>query len=135
MFEAEHLCTADAKVQAPPEIDDRHYSHTTKALMVLVGSASLVLFWTTAYWSAKFGLWLLNLFGSYKSYVTTAVVIYLAVSFARAFRTVQPLPYMPAVSYRGVNGGEPVHANRTGPGAQAKPSAGNDGSGHASFAS
>ena len=86
------ICLADAKVQAPPEIDDRHYSQTTKALMVAVGSASLVLLWTTVYWSAKAGLWLLSLFGIYKSYATALSVVYLAVSFARAFRAVELLP-------------------------------------------
>jgi len=129
------VCLADAKVQAPPEIDDRHYSQTIKGLMVVVGSASLVLFWMTVYWSAKAGLWLLSLFGSYGCYATAVLVVYLVVSFARAFRAVQPLPHMPAVRDKGVNGIEPVHASKAGPDATAGGSTGNSGSGHASFAS
>ena len=103
--------------------------------MVVVGSASLVLFWMTVYWSSKAGLWLLSLFGIYKSYATAVLVVYLVVSFARAFRAVQPLPYMPAVCDKGVNGIELVHASKAGPDATSGGSTGNDGSGHASFAS
>ena len=127
-----NLVSAEAKVQAPPEIDDRHYSQMTKALMVVVGSASLVLFWTTVYWSAKAGLWVLNLFGSYKSYATAVLAVYLAVSFARAFVPVQPLPYMPPSSDMNINGWTAVKAPKLGLDVS---SGGNDGSGHASVAS
>lgn len=124
---------ADAKLQAPPEIDDRHYPRLTKALMVLVGSLSLVLFWTTVYWSARFGLWLLSLFGSLRPHVTAVLVVYLAVSFVRSFRPSQPLPHIPAVGQQGEKGPQSVDASRVDPRPTA--SAGNDGDGHAAFTS
>lgn len=103
--------------------------------MVVVGCASLVLFWTTTYWTVRFGLWILSLFGSYRPHATAVLLVYLAVSFARAFRAVQPLPYMPPVSNLGVNGAEHVHASKAGPDVQPIGKTGNDGSGHASFVS
>ncbi|KAL3151188.1 hypothetical protein ABBQ38_013042 [Trebouxia sp. C0009 RCD-2024] len=66
----------DAKVQAPPEVDDRHHTRLTKALMVLVGSFSLVWFWTTVYWSARIGL--LSMFGSLRPHVKGMLVVFLA---------------------------------------------------------
>ena len=117
---------ADAKVQAPPEIDDRHYTRLTKALMVLVGSLSLVLFWTTVYWSARFGLWLLSMFGSLRPHVTGMLVVYLAVSFVRSFRSSQPLPHTPAVGQQSARTGHYVE-----PSEAASP--GTDGGGHAAF--
>ena len=124
---------ADAKVQAPPEVDDRHYPQLTKALMVLVGSLSLVLFWTTVYWSARFGLWLLSLFGSLRPHVTAVLVVYLAVSFVRSFQPSQPLPHIPAVGQQSVRGGQSVDPSRVG--ARPTASSGNDGNGHAAFTS
>ena len=124
---------ADAKVQAPPEIDDRHYPRLTKALMVLVGSLSLVLFWTTVYWSSRFGLWLLSLFGSLRPHVTAVLVVYLAVSFVRSCRPSQPLPHISAVGQQSARGAQFVNASR----AEARPpaSSGNVSSGHAAFTS
>ena len=122
---------ADAKVQPPPEIDDRHYPRLTKALMLLVGSLSLVLFWTTVYWSARFGLWLLSLFGSLRPHVTAVLVVYLAISFVRSFRPCQPLPHIPAVGQQNARVGQSVDPSRV----DARPTAssGNDGNGHAAF--
>lgn len=99
--------------------------------MVLVGSLSLVLFWTTVYWSAKLGLWLLSLFGSLRPHVTGMLVVYLAVSFVRSFRLSQPLPHIPAVGQQSARDGQSVEASKedTWPTA----SSGNDGGGHAAF--
>ncbi|KAL3151167.1 hypothetical protein ABBQ38_013029 [Trebouxia sp. C0009 RCD-2024] len=117
----------DAKVQAPPEVDDRHYTRLTKALMVLVGSFSLVLFWTTVYWSARFGLWLLSMFGSLRPHVTGMLVVYLAVSFVRSFRPSQPLPHIPALGQQSARNGHFVEPSKAA-------SSGNAGGGHAAFA-
>lgn len=97
--------------------------------MVLVGSLSLVLFWMTVYWSARFGLWLLSLFGSLRPHVTAVLVVYLAVSFVRSFRPCQPLPHIPAVGQQSAGAGQSVEPAR--PAA----SSGNDGNGHADFTS
>ena len=126
---------ADARVQAPPEIDDRHYTRITKALMLAVGSASLVLFWATTYWSVRFGWWLLSFFGSFRPHATAVFAVYLAVTFARASRPVQPLPYMPPVKDQGINGSNAVQSSQSGPKTVSGPNAGNNGSGHASFVS
>lgn len=103
--------------------------------MVIVGSLSLVLFWTTVYWSARFGLWILTLFGSLRPHVTGVLVVYLAVSFLRSLRASQPLPHIPAVSQQNASGAHAVGASKMGPDAVSGGSSGNDGGGHAAFSS
>ena len=104
--------------------------------MVIVGSLSLGLFWTTVYWSARFGLWILSLFGSFQPYITGVLVVYLAISFLRSFRPSQPLPHIPAVGQQGARGATAgVGLGSSGPDARSKASSGNDGGGHAAFAS
>ena len=99
--------------------------------MLLVGSLSLVLFWTTVYWSARFGLWLLSLFGSLRPHVTAVLVVYLAISFVRSFQPSQPLPHIPAVGQQNAKGGQSEDPSTV----DARPTAssGNDGSGHSAF--
>ena len=101
--------------------------------MVVVGSVSLVLFWTTVYWSARFGLLVLSLFGSLRPHVTGVLVVYLAVSFLRSLRASQPLPHIPAVSQQTASGAHAVGASTLGPDAMSGVSSGNDGGSHAAF--
>ena len=126
---------ADARVQAPPEIDDRHYTRITKALMLVVGSASLVLFWATTYWSVRFAWWLLSFFGGFRPHATAVVAVYLGATLARAFRPVQPLPYMPPVSGKGSNGVSTLQSKQAGPDTRPGSNAGNNDDSHAAFVS
>ena len=128
------LLSADAKDRKPPEIDNRDYPPLTKALMVLVGSLSLVLFWGTVYYTAKSASWLLSFFGSYKPHVIAVIAVYLAVSFIRAWQPVKPLPYVPPVKKSDTNGFEAVRASDVGTDIQG-PSRDNVGSSHASVTS
>ena len=125
------LLFADAKDRKPPEIDNRDYPLHTKALMVIVGSLSLVLFWGTVYYTAKSASWLLSFFGSYKPHVIAVLAVYLAASFIRAWQPVKPLPYVPPVKKSDTNGIEAVQASGQGTDVQG-PSSDNIGSSHAS---
>lgn len=126
--------TADAKDRKPPEIDNRHYPPHTKALMLLVGSLSLVLFWGTVFYTAKLVSWLLSFFGSYKPHVIAVLAVYLAVSFIRAWQPVKPLPFVPPVKKSDTNGLEPIQASGQGADVQ-EASRDNVGSSHASMTS
>ena len=102
---------ADAHVQPIPDIDDRDYPPHTKALMVLVGSLSILLLFSVVYWSLRLLAWTLSLFGTYQASATGLLLVYLAMSFARAFQPVQPAPYIAPVS----SNAQPVKPTETGP--------------------
>lgn len=102
---------ADAKEKQPPEIDNRYYPLHTKALMVLVGSLSIILFWGSIYLTAKLASWSLSLFGSFRPHVMAVLAVYLAVSFIRAWRPVRPLPYVPPVKQTNSNVITPAKAS------------------------
>lgn len=103
--------------------------------MLLVGSASLVMFWATTYWLVRFGWWLLSSFGSYRPHATAVVAVYLAMTLARAFRPIQPLPHIPPVSDTAVNGAQAVPSRGSRPHLKSGSNSGNNASGHASFVS
>ena len=79
--------------------------------MVLVGSLSIVLLFCVVYWTFRVLAWTLSLFGAYQASATGLLLVYLAISFARAFQPVQPAPHIAPVS----SSAQPVKPNEKGP--------------------